>query len=371
MIGQRVLYQVGILGTAVLLTAAPLALAADGSGEDAICSTPTDAGNYNLGFAIASIFVILVLSVVGFMTPIMLSLKEHRVYQLLIVASACGGSGVVLTVGFIHILADAEEFLSNPCLPQGFLNAYPDWAMLFCNITIVVLILVDYFLKGYFEMKIRRAKKCTTEETGTLADVRSMEYRTTSEIIMVDIESEEEEDPVDGGHGDDIYLDEHTEIQLARGVIMLIEVSVCSHSIPVGLALGLQTGDAFTGLFIAVIFHQLLEGFGVGAAAMRGKYSMKMYMVLALCFGITAPLGIAIGIILHESLNEDSQAYLFTVGIVNAIAAGMLIYIALEHLNTLSSRGRWLRRQPWSHQLLCLSCFVLGSAALMIVGRWA
>jgi len=366
MIGQR--WGGGMLGPLLLLTAVPIVLADNSTVEDIICSTTTDTGSYNLGFAIASIFVVLVLSVVGFLTPIMLSLKQHRMCQLLIVASACGGSGVVLTVGFIHILADAEAFLSNPCLPQGFLNAYPDWAMLICNCTIVVLILADYVLKGYFEMKIRTVKTHRGEETGIAADMRSMEYRTASEIIMVDIASDEEEDAV---HGDDIYLDEQTEIHLARGVIMLIEVSVCSHSIPVGLALGLQTGDAFTGLFIAVIFHQLLEGFGVGAAAMRGKYSMKMYIVLALCFGITAPLGIAIGIILHESLNQNSQAYLLTVGIVNAIAAGMLIYIALEHLNTLSSRGKWLRRQPWRHQLLCVSCFVLGSAALMIIGRWA
>lgn len=161
------------------------------------------------------------------------------------------------------------------------------------------------------------------------------------------------------------------DMRLKRGIILFVEFSVMTHSVPVGLALGLQTGGAFTGLFVAVLFHQLLEGFGIGAATVEGKYSRAMEILLALGFSITAPIGIAIGIILHESLNQNSSGYLLTVGIVNSIAAGLLIYVGLEHLNAMSSRGAWMRMQSWLWQGIILSAFVLGAVALMVVGKYA
>lgn len=41
-----------------------------------------------------------------------------------------------------------------------------------------------------------------------------------------------------------------------------LEASVCTHSIPVGLSLGLQGGDNFITLFIAVVIHQVRRGAG-------------------------------------------------------------------------------------------------------------
>lgn len=138
-----------------------------------------------------------------------------------------------------------------------------------------------------------------------------------------------------------------------------------------GLGLGMSSGSTFTTLLVAVIFHQLLEGFGVGAAVIKGKYSRKIEMFYALLFSFTAPIGIIMGIVLHSSLNTNSTGYLMTVGFVNAIASGMLIYIALEHMNAIASNGKWLRRRPFIYQVYCLGMFAICSAALMIVGKWA
>jgi zinc transporter ZupT len=82
-------------------------------------------------------------------------------------------------------------------------------------------------------------------------------------------------------------------------------------------------------------------------------------------FSITAPIGIAVGIILDQSLNQSSTGYLLTVVIVNAIAAGLFIYVGLEHLNAISSRGSQMRIQSWYCQAICLGSFVVGAAVLM------
>lgn len=116
---------------------------------------------------------------------------------------------------------------------------------------------------------------------------------------------------------------------------------------------------------------QLLEGLGVGAAAVEGQFGMPKLCLLAMGFALTAPIGIALGVGLHSALSEHDLRLLMTLGIVNAIASGMLIYVAIEHMNALSNKGRWLRQQPWWAQLLVLFCFCAGGAAMITIGKWA
>ena len=46
-------------------------------------------------------------------------------------------------------------------------------------------------------------------------------------------------------------------------------------------------------------------------------------------------------------------------------------YVAIEHMNVLSSKGPWLRRQHWAAQACVVACFLGGGAALMVVGKFA
>lgn len=404
------------------------------------CNSLTD-GNYNLGLAIGSVFVIFFVSVIGFMTPVLLKNKDHPFLRMSVVACACGGTGVVLTVGFVHILGDANKYLRDPCLSENFRTMYPSIADLFCCITVVVLILIDYVLRFFFEKKMK--SKLTPEECSVFGDPclsKSPTISPSHAMIEASTETGKEEkkphsdsDVMEAGEvpttsekdeektrcrttGTDFGATKNAheltgtpseknllgnpklpsssaasgkmgvtssaeavvpvnrlsnDVLLHRGALLFIELSVCTHSIPVGLALGLQKGAAFTTLFIAVIFHQILEGFGIGAAAIPAKYPLRTEIVLALMFATTAPIGIVMGIVLEQSLNQHSSGYLLTVGTINAVAAGMLIYIALEHMNAISSKGRWMRTQSWVFQFYCLGFFVLACAALMVVGKWA
>ncbi|KAL2933687.1 Zinc transporter 5 [Bienertia sinuspersici] len=55
-------------------------------------------------------------------------------------------------------------------------------------------------------------------------------------------------------------------------------------------------------------------------------------MLMALVFSITTPLGIAIGIGLMNVYDETSPIALIVQGLLNSIAAGILIYMALVDL---------------------------------------
>lgn len=348
----------------------------------------------------------------------------------------------MLTVGFVHILGDANKYLRDPCLPESFLSAFPSWADLICCLTIVLLILIDYFMRYVFERKMKtkvKVEECdvfgdpchggvtprvsptqvlmdvaSSSEVGDEDDDRSMRRETrdveiggseedssaaassgmtppsgessshvsigkgnqqvakaASNALKKDATSKHNSKHIQGINSAVIPAELRNDVILHRGALLFIEMSVCTHSIPVGLALGLQKGGSFTTLFIAVIFHQILEGFGLGAATLHAKYPLRTELLLSFLFAGTAPIGIVMGIFLQENLNQHSTGYLLTVGFINACAAGMLIYIALEHMNAISSKGKWLRSQPWSYQAYCLGFFAVASAALMVVGKWA
>jgi zinc transporter ZupT len=160
----------------------------------------------------------------------------------------------------------------------------------------------------------------------------------------------------------------------ARAVSGLImsEVSICTHSIIIGLTLGVTSSSQFTALFVAIIFHQLLEGVALGSNASEAGLKTKHILMLAAAYSLTTPIGIAIGIGVRYSLNTNSVPMLMTTGILDAISAGTLIFLALgDHMNALKSQGGWLRVQRISIQLACFASFFIGAAVLLTLALWA
>jgi zinc transporter 1/2/3 len=94
--------------------------------------------------------------------------------------------------------------------------------------------------------------------------------------------------------------------------------------------------------------------------------------MLALTYALTTPIGIAIGIAVRYSLNTNSVPMLMTTGILDAISAGTLIFLALgDHMNALKSQGGWLRVQRIPIQLACFASFFIGAAVLLVLALWA
>ena len=73
----------------------------------------------------------------------------------------------------------------------------------------------------------------------------------------------------------------------------------------------------------------------------------------------------------RESLNTNSPTLLMTTGILDAIAAGALIFLALGDMNACKTQAEWLREQKVGIQLVCFASFFLGAAALLVIALWA
>ena len=337
--------------------------------------------DYNMHLAIVSVFVILIISFLGAAFPALLALKRHPYLVLSIKLGSFAGSGVLLATGFVHMLLSAEENLSNPCLSEAWRARYPAWGFLFAVCTIVALQVLDYLLAVTLEPNPLEGPSFRVIDGAidlpVTEDVVDIESSSTS--VGSGTESEPNEcnkhsrckDKECNGRTLLPAPEVSTKTRALSGLIMS-EVSICSHSIIIGLTLGVTQSSQFTALFIAIIFHQLLEGVALGSNASEAGLSTRSILLLAATYSITTPIGIAIGIGVRHSLNTNSSPMLMVTGILDAISAGTLIFLALgDHMNALKSQAGWLRAQRIPVQLSCFAAFFTGAAVLLVLALWA
>lgn len=168
------------------------------------------------------------------------------------------------------------------------------------------------------------------------------------------------------------YVDPAVYRKMSLNITML-EGGILFHSIFVGITISL-TIDGFIILVIAILFHQMFEGLGLGsriAAVPYPKNSVRPWL-LVVAFGTTAPIGQAIGLFVRDSYDPESASGLITVGIFNAISSGLLIYAALVDLlaeDFLSEEAQKVLTK--SLRIQAFSWVMLGAAAMSVVGAFA
>ncbi|SPO02371.1 related to low affininty zinc transporter [Cephalotrichum gorgonifer] len=115
---------------------------------------------------------------------------------------------------------------------------------------------------------------------------------------------------------------------------LLLEAGILFHSIFIGMALSVESGPTFLVFLLAIAFHQSFEGLALGgriAAIQLPKRSLRPWLMV-LAFGMTTPLGQAIGLIIHTMYDPQSMGGLILVGSMNAISAGLLLFAGLVQL---------------------------------------
>jgi zinc transporter 1/2/3 len=308
------------------------------------------------------------------------------------------------------MLLPAQELLTSPCLSEGWLSTYPSFAFLFTVLTIIVLQSIDYLINARIETICEHVCAAHPPAPGAVAapaggaaaapggaaaaaaaGAACVAHKACDDADCNGRELLPHDHKEGGGNAADLehgharahaHEHEHAHAGLsgderaahlrARSALAVSEVSIAIHSVIIGLALGVTGSDDFVPVFIAIIFHQALEGVALGAAAAEAGLRLRASTALAAAFALTTPVGAAIGIGVRASLNENSQAMLLTTGTLEAVAAGGLIFLALgDHMNAVRTHAPWLRAQSMAIKLAAFGCFFVGAAALLIIGLWA
>merc|ERR1719150_1034217 len=113
----------------------------------------------------------------------------------------------------------------------------------------------------------------------------------------------------------------------------MMEGSMMIHSVLVGVALGvLHEYVAVLSLGAALLFHQFFEGLALGAVAVKSGFSFKSSWHLVLTFTLSCPFGLVLGILFSNQYDKDDYWTAWTLGALNAFAAGTLLHIGLVEL---------------------------------------
>ena len=354
--------------------------------------------NYNLNLAITSVFVVGVVSFLGAGYPLLLAIKRHPWLIMGIKFGAFAGSGVMLSTGFVHMLFSANENLTSECLPESWLNRYGPWAFMFAVLTIILMQTLDYILFLFLyptpEKEVEGGQTMSngdvlhgTGPEGT--DVDGVRHTANGLVIpdnAMDAMESNESDVSSGAEcnkhvrckdeecNSRVLLHTAPVTPKAKLLSNLIisEVSIGIHSLIIGITLGVTSSSEFVALFVAIIFHQLLEGVALGSNTAEAGVGFRVQLIFALIYSISTPIGIAIGIGVRQSLNTDSPAMLYTTGVLDAVAAGALIFLALgDHMNAVRTQATWLRMQKPIIQIACFFSFFAGAAILLVLAIWA
>ncbi|KAL0558141.1 hypothetical protein IC582_006706 [Cucumis melo] len=377
-----------------------------GVSEVELCRNDSAALHFKL-IAIASI---LTAGVIGIAIP--LFGKQRRFLKTdgnLFVAAKAFAAGVILATAFVHMLPDGSKALSDPCLPEFPWSKFP-FSGFFAMMASLLTLLVDFVGTQYYERKqgMIRSKE-EANRVGSLVDTGLESGIVPAGELNVKVFGEEDgggmhivgmhahaahhrhnhpqgKEACDGhvavhdhghghahGHGHSHGLDVDDDESGVRHVVVsqILELGIVSHSVIIGLSLGVSHSPCtIRPLIAALSFHQFFEGFALGGCISQAQFNTLSTSLMAVFFAITTPLGIAVGAAVASTYNPNSTGALVAEGILDSLSAGILVYMALVDLiaaDFLSKRMSCNFRL----QLVSYCTLFLGAGLMSSLALWA
>ncbi|KAK2966413.1 hypothetical protein RJ640_003683 [Escallonia rubra] len=346
--------------------------------------------------AIASI---LIAGVLGVAIPLVGKKRRFlRTDSNVFFAAKAFAAGVILATGFVHMLPDATSALTDTCLPTYPWSKFP-FAGFIAMMAALATLLVDFIGTQYYEKK--------QEKQNQTVRIDSVDVESESGIVPVEVKERDEKvfGEEEGGamhivgmhahaahhrhnhpHGQEAcghvrdHSHEHSHSHGFGGgdeeggvrhivVSQVLELGIVSHSIIIGISLGVSHSPCtIRPLIAALSFHQFFEGFALGGCISQAQFKTLHSTLMACFFAVTTPIGIAIGIAVSSFYDANSPRALVIEGVFDSISAGILVYMALVDLiaaDFLSKRMSCnVRLQVVSYFTLFLGAGLMSSLAI-------
>lgn len=327
-------------------------------GEVDTCDTGNEYDG-RMGLRISSIFVIMAGSMIAAVFPVLAKrFGGAGIPPQAFFIAKYFGSGVIIATAFIHLLAPAEEALTNECL-TGPISEY-------CWVEGIILITV--VLMSFVELMVMRYSRSASGHERGIEDMGEV----TSDMPAKDSLDHSRKHCDTAMAKDDFISSEGYAAQLTG--IFILEFGIVFHSIFIGLTLAVS-GAEFITLYIVLVFHQTFEGLGLGARLATIPWpeskSFTPY-ILGIVYGLTTPVAIAIGLGVRNVYPPTGRTTLIVNGVFDSISAGILIYTGLVELIAHEFMfSPSMRRAPIGVVLSAFALLCLGAGLMAVLGRWA
>ncbi|KAI6345777.1 hypothetical protein MCOR25_011020 [Pyricularia grisea] len=355
-----------------------------GTADPAVCTMDETANDW-YGVRIASIFVILVGSLLGAAIPIYLVRYRNSdrmgFSKLAFFVSKYFGTGVIVSTAFMHLISPADEILGMDCL-KPLLGDY-DWSMAIVLMTVMAMFFIE-MIGAWFENRssdkaghghaLAPSKK-TDEEDGSLnKEVTGTGVKEAGNPTASGMPSNiRGEDHLGHGRAHN-EGDSHVAFAGKMTSMIILEAGVILHSVFIGLTLAVSS--EFIVLFVVLVFHQTFEGLGLGSrlATFDWPADKRRWTpwIFALLYGLTTPIAIAVGLSVKNALEAAPTTRYMVEGISNAISGGILLYTGLvELLAHEFIFNPEMDRASLRYKLFAFGCIAAGAGLMALLANWA
>ncbi|OIS99393.1 PREDICTED: probable zinc transporter 10 [Nicotiana attenuata] len=326
-----------------------------GAEDDSSCINKSKA----LSLKIIAIVSILITSMIGVCLPLVTrsipALSPERSLFVIVKAFA---AGIILATGFMHVLPDSFDMLSSSCLKENPWHKFPFTGFV-AMLSAIFTLAIDSMATSLYSKKNKAGVIPESQSQG--GDQEMGAVNAGNHVHSHHHHgSFSTKDGVDG-----------TKLLRYRVIAMVLELGIIVHSIVIGLSLGASNNTCtIKGLVAALCFHQMFEGMGLGGCILQAEYKLLKKAIMAFFFAVTTPFGIALGIALSSTYEENSPRALITVGLLNASSAGLLIYMALVDLLAADFMGDKLQGSI-KLQIKSYMAVLLGAGGMSLMAKWA
>ncbi|KAG7380007.1 hypothetical protein PHYPSEUDO_007854 [Phytophthora pseudosyringae] len=275
-------------------------------------------------FKLVSIACIWLVGLLGGLAPACLASRHDRSPTLSVLSAFSGG--VFLAGGFFHLLHSAIE---NPALRKWSTAdegryAFP-YAEMFCTLGFLGLLLLEQAAQASMD-----ASSANSYAPAKSEDDEELHGATESDDTYLEDLDEEQQGLAPGSNvrrssGHSHFAGAPKEADAGSlAVAMVLFIALSFHSVLEGLGIGAQTDTAW-GVFMAIVMHKGLAAFALGSGLVQSAMPVAHVMLYMVVFSFMSIIGIIAGWIIAADSSEDSAA----AGICVALASGTFIYVAV------------------------------------------
>uniref|UniRef100_A0A0E0KYX2 Uncharacterized protein n=1 Tax=Oryza punctata TaxID=4537 RepID=A0A0E0KYX2_ORYPU len=359
-----------------------------------------------------SLLAILVASAVGICLPVALTgaFRGKAGYARGLLLVKCYAAGVILSTSLVHVLPDAHAALADCAVATRRPWRDFPFAGLFSLVGALLALLVDLSASSHLEahghqheeapphqpyVPIPTTKKSPVFElSGEMSPKKRAHLHDTDrdDVALFEAKNLVRSDEVvvfprvgcHGGGGHDVVEvgegegggggEEEEARRKQKMVSKVLEIGIVFHSVIIGVTMGMsQDVCAIRPLVVALSFHQVFEGMGLGGCIAQAGFGIATVGYMCIMFSVTTPLGILLGMaIFHMTGYDDSSPNALIIeGLLGSLSAGILVYMALVDLISLDFFHNKMMSSSIKLKKVSYVALVLGSASMSILALWA
>ncbi|CAI4217539.1 unnamed protein product [Parascedosporium putredinis] len=352
--------------------------------------------DYNVPLRIGLIFAILATSSLGVFAPIFLVKYLPAKLNVVLITMKQFGTGIIISTAFVHLFVHATLMFENQCLGE---LKYEGTAAAILMAGLFISFLVEYFGERF--MRSRLNKKMIN---GSPEGYSIEKHNASLELVNITV--------MEAGIIFHSLIIGVTLVVSGDSFFLTLFIVIVFHQFFEGLALGSRIAALGTNKHYALagLGHHSEHQHGPGhhhhhshnpeqtsdslskaaggeatpslngsavnreepeAAAGKSNFPMSQKMILATCFALVTPIGMAIGTGALSVFNGNDPATVIAIGTLDAFSAGILVWVGVVEMWAADWMGGEMAEASAFTTTMGLFGLIAGMALMSLLGKWA